>query len=100
MAQAELKLRLHRCGMSVRELAVDMGVPLKTLQDWFYRGVVPSPSNQQKLDEFLPCPHHWVIDAANGHTSRGVCHRCNEVREFENSTYGTVWKPPKPDVGG
>ncbi len=83
--------------MSVRELAAEMGVPLKTVQDWVYRGVAPSPSNQRKLDEFLPCPHYWVIDAANGHTSRGVCRHCNEVREFENSIDRSIWIPAKPD---
>ncbi|MCI0787837.1 MAG: helix-turn-helix transcriptional regulator, partial [Chloroflexi bacterium] len=69
-AMMNLKLRLHQRGMTVRELAAELCVPLKTVQDWVYRGVGPSLSNQQKLDEFLPCPHHWVIDAANGHTSR------------------------------
>ena len=95
-----LKLRLHQRGMSVRELAAELGVPLKTVQDGFYRGAVPSPTNQQKLDEFLPCPHHWVIDAANGHTSRGVCQLCQETREFENSTYGTAWQLPTRGAGG
>ncbi|MCH8280784.1 MAG: helix-turn-helix transcriptional regulator [Chloroflexi bacterium] len=99
-AMMNLKLRLHQRGMTVRELAAELCVPLKTVQDWVYRGVGPSLSNQQKLDEFLPCPHHWVIDAANGHTSRGVCQLCQEVRDFENSTYGTVWIPPKRAAGG
>ena len=93
-----LKLRLSQRGISVRELAAELGVPLKTVQDWVYRGVVPSPSNQQKLDECLPCPHYWVIDAANGHTSRGVCQLCNEVREFENSLHGNTWIPPNRHI--
>ena len=84
--------------MTVRGLAVEMGVPLKTVQDWFYRGVAPSPSNQRKLDEFMTCTHHWVIDAANGHTSRGVCQLCNEVREFENSFHKSSWMPAKHDT--
>ena len=91
-----LKHRLHQREMTVRELAAELNVPLKTVQDWAYRSVAPSPENQRKLDEFIPCRHHWVIDAANGHTSRGVCQLCNEVREFANSTYGSVWMPPKP----
>ena len=94
-----LKLRLHQRGMSVRELAAELEVPLKTVQDWAYRGVAPSPSNQWKLDEFIPCAHYWVIDAANGHLSRGVCQLCSEVREFENSTYGTLWNPSTRDAG-
>ena len=54
------------------QTGVELDVPLKAAQDWVYRGVA-SPANQRKLDEFLPCPHHWVIDAANGRTSRGIC---------------------------
>ena len=90
-----LKLRLHQCGISVRELAAALGVPLKTVQDWFYRGATPSPPNQEKLHTFMyGCTHHSVIEAANGHTSRGVCQLC------ENSTYATVWIPPKRDAVG
>ena len=95
-----LKLRLHQRGISVKELAAKLQVPLKTVQDWVYRGVTPSPANQRKLDAVMTCPHYWVIDAANGHTSRGVCQLCNEVREFVNSTYGTLWKPPSRVAGG
>lgn len=87
-----LRLRLLQRGISVRELAAELGVPLKTVQDWVYRGVAPSPSNQWKLDEFMTCTHHWVIDAASGHTSRGVCKLCQEVREFDNSIDRSVWK--------
>jgi len=79
----------------VRELAAELGVPLKTVQDWAYRGVMPSLSNQQKLDEFLPCPHHWIIDRPNGRLSRGVCQLCQEVREFENSINANTWIPPQ-----
>ncbi|MCI0825774.1 MAG: helix-turn-helix transcriptional regulator [Chloroflexi bacterium] len=91
----DLKFWLGEQGLTVRELAAELGVPLKTVQDWVYRGVVPSPSNQRKLDDFMPCRHHWVIDAANGHTSRGVCQLCNEVREFENSINANTWIPRK-----
>ena len=94
-----LRQRLQQHGLSVRELALQLEVPLKTVQDWAYRGVVPSPANKEKLDDAVPCKHHWVIDAANGHTSRGVCQLCNAMREFENSTYATVWIPPKRDAG-
>ena len=31
------------------------------------------------------CCHHWVIEPANGPISRGVCQRCYESREFNNS---------------
>ena len=31
------------------------------------------------------CRHHWVIETANGPTSRGVCRNCQESKEFNNS---------------
>ncbi len=91
-----LKLRLHQRGMSVRELSAELEVPLKTVQDWVYRGVAPSPSNHRKLDAFMPCKHHWEIDRPNGPLSRGVCKLCQEVREFENSINENKWMPAKP----
>ena len=33
------------------------------------------------------CAHYWVIESANGPTSRGVCKFCGEQREFRNSWY-------------
>ena len=30
------------------------------------------------------CRHHWLIDPANGPTSRGVCKICGEVKMFDN----------------
>jgi hypothetical protein len=33
------------------------------------------------------CTHYWVIESANGPTSRGVCKFCGEQREFRNSWY-------------
>ncbi len=44
-----LKSLLQQQGLSVRQLAAELEVPLKTVQDWVYRGVVPSPANQAKL---------------------------------------------------
>ncbi len=40
------------------------------------------------------CPHHWIIETANGPTSQGKCRLCREVREFSNSveTWGG-WTP-------
>ena len=37
------------------------------------------------------CPHHWIIEAANGQISKGKCQLCREVREFSNSveTWGS-----------
>ncbi len=31
------------------------------------------------------CRHHWIIDAAEGPRSQGVCQNCNEIKEFQNS---------------
>ena len=36
------------------------------------------------------CCHHWIIQAATGHFSLGVCLVCSEEREFQNST-DNVW---------
>ncbi len=79
---------------SVRQLAFELEVPLKTVQDWVYRGVVPSPANQAKLDEVVPCPHHWIIETPDGPASTGRCRLCGEEREFRNSieTWGG-WTP-------
>ncbi len=81
-----VKSLLQEQGLSVRQLAAELEVPLKTVQDWVYRGVVPSPANQAKLDEVVACTHHWIIEAANGPVSNGKCRLCGEVKEFSNST--------------
>ncbi len=89
-----VKLLLQQQGLSVRQLAAELEVPLKTVQDWVYRGVAPSPANQEKLDEVVDCMHHWVIERANGPISKGTCRVCGEEREFNNSveTWGG-WTP-------
>jgi len=33
------------------------------------------------------CGHYWVIEAAHGPTSRGVCKFCGAVKEFRNSWF-------------
>jgi hypothetical protein len=30
------------------------------------------------------CKHHWLIEPANGPTSRGICKLCGEVKLFDN----------------
>ena len=50
-----LRLLLLQQGLSVRQLAFELEVPLKPVQDRVYRGVVPSPANQEKLDEVVTC---------------------------------------------
>ncbi len=80
-----LRLLLHQQGLSVRQLALELEVPLKTVQDWVYRGVVPSPANQKKLDQVVACTHHWIIETPEGPVSEGRCRICGEEREFANS---------------
>ena len=44
------------------------------------------------LDTIVPCPpHHWTIDAANGHLSNGYCIKCNKKQKFENSIGAYTW---------
>ena len=31
------------------------------------------------------CHHHWIIEAANGPKSKGMCKYCGEVRYFLNT---------------
>ena len=31
------------------------------------------------------CRHHWIIEAAEGPLSQGVCQNCLEVKDFQNS---------------
>ena len=38
------------------------------------------------------CPHHWVIETANGPSSKGVCQICGEDREFQNSIETEPWR--------
>ena len=80
-----LRFWLSQQELSVRELALQIDVPLKTVQDWVYRGREPSLANRERLVEFVHCTHHWVIERSNGPVSDGVCQRCGEKREFMNS---------------
>ena len=44
---------LQEHGLSVREFAAELEAPLKTVQDWVYRGAVPSPDNMARLSGFI-----------------------------------------------
>lgn len=68
----------------MRELALQLHLPRKTVEDWVYRGAIPSPVNMVRLNNIM-CTHHWVIESANGPLSEGVCQRCGEKRELKNS---------------
>ena len=82
-----LRLWLSEQGLSVRELAVRLEVPPKTVEDWVYKRGGPSRGNAERLNDFIAnnCAHHWLIDRPNGPLSEGVCQRCGERREFANS---------------
>ena len=80
-----LRFWLNQQGLSVREFAFQMAVPLKTVQGWVYRGKEPSGVNREKLNELVNCTHHWVIESPHGPLSEGVCQYCGEEREFKNS---------------
>ena len=82
-----LRLWLREQGLSVRELAAQLEVAPKTVEDWVYERGRPSRGNAERLTDFIAsnCAHHWVIAAPNGPTSEGVCQRCGHQREFQNS---------------
>ena len=94
----DVKLWLRQQGLSVRELAAGLGLPVKTVQDWVYRGAMPSPANRVSLEDFvrLMCAHHWVIESPDGPVSRGVCKLCGQVRGFANSI---EWRVPTRGAG-
>ena len=41
----------------------------------------------------LTCPpHHWTIDTATGPKSKGVCVKCDTIKNFDNSIqYAWSW---------
>ncbi len=93
----DLKTWLWGQPLTVREFALDLDVPLKTAQDWVYRGVVPSVENQEKLTEYVHahCAHYWVIAVPNGPISEGVCQRCGHQKGFQNSSLEFQWPATK-----
>ena len=43
------------------------------------------------------CQHHWAIETPAGSTSKGLCRRCGEERDFRNSAEDYIWEK---DGGG
>ena len=39
----------------------------------------------------LVCQHHWVIQAADGPTSPGLCQVCGEAKDFKNYVETATW---------
>ncbi len=95
----DLKPWLGVQGLTVRDFALGLDVPLKTAQDWVYRGVVPSTENQAKLTEYFHthCAHYWVIAVPNGPISDGVCQRCGHQKGFQNSSIEYQWPTAAAD---
>ena len=44
-----------------------------------------------ELEDQVQCRHHWVIQAATGPMSQGVCQLCGLVREFKNYVEAATW---------
>ena len=44
-----------------------------------------------ELENSVECRHHWVIQAATGPMSQGVCQLCGLVREFKNYVEAATW---------
>lgn len=38
----------------------------------------------QELSRVVECRHHWMIESADGPTSRGVCKYCGADKDFLN----------------
>lgn len=38
-----------------------------------------------EFSTIVQCRHHWIIEAAEGPLSQGVCQNCREVKDFQNS---------------
>ena len=37
------------------------------------------------------CRHHWNIEGSSGPVSKGICHLCQETREFRNYIEESTW---------
>ena len=46
---------------------------------------------QEVSEGSLVCQHHWMIQAADGPTSGGICRICGETREFKNYVETATW---------
>ena len=42
------------------------------------------------------CCHYWLIESANGPTSRGVCKFCGAEKQFNNSLLDSWWEGDLP----
>jgi hypothetical protein len=49
------------------------------------------PAQSETKEQESTCQHHWYIATPAGSTSKGICRRCGEERDFRNSTSDYVW---------
>ena len=54
------------------------------------------PEGASLEEEVSTCRHHWLIDAAGGRLSKGVCRQCGAQRSFTNYLEGSAWGPSEP----
>ena len=59
-----------------------------------------SSLKEEKPAEVKTCQHYWVIEAASGPISRGVCKVCGEEREFQNSWLNSSYMGKDAQVFG
>ena len=48
---------------------------------------------KEKTEEHVAqeeCRHYWIIESADGPTSKGVCRFCGAEKEFFNSFSGSI----------
>ena len=46
---------------------------------------------QEVPEEVEVCQHHWLIKAADGPMSAGICQTCGETKEFKNYVETATW---------
>ena len=49
---------------------------------------IPAPT---QTEEDPQCRHYWVIQAATGPLSQGICQTCGETKDFKNYVEGASW---------
>lgn len=57
---------------------------------WIVSQSIPIPSIQSSKSS--SCAHYWIIDEANGTTSKAACKLCGEIGEFSNYSGGWTIK--------
>ena len=46
---------------------------------------------EREEEQVSQCSHYWLIDAAGGPTSMGVCRLCGAERQFKNYLDNAPW---------